>query len=136
MQPTPSPTMGTTTPASLLQGIDTVIIRVSNLEASKAWYGQKLGLKAIWEAPTMLLTVLDSGGSASLTLWQTDKKIQNDEETASYPIFKTPDAAALQQALKERAVPTGELITDDYVISFFFTDPDGNRLEACQVREM
>lgn len=119
--------------STLLQGIDTIIVRVSNTERSKEWYANKLGLQPTFEAPDMGLAVLDTGGPTSLTLWQTDKKLANAPDTAPYPIFRTPDAAALQAQLAARGVETGELTQDDYVISFFFSDPDGNRLEACQV---
>ena len=118
---------------TLLQGIDTIIVRVSNWEASKEWYATKLGLQPTFEAPEMGLAVLNTGGPTSLTLWQTDKPIKNLADTASYPIFRTPDVAALHAELATRGVETGELTKDDYVISFFFTDPDGNRLEACQI---
>lgn len=118
---------------TLLQGIDTIIVRVSNWEASKEWYATRLGLQPTFEAPGMGLAVLDTGGPTSLTLWQTDKKIESAPDTASYPIFRTPDAAALQAELAARGVVTGELTRDDYVLSFFFSDPDGNRLEACQI---
>jgi catechol 2,3-dioxygenase-like lactoylglutathione lyase family enzyme len=118
---------------TLLQGIDTIIVRVSNVEASKAWYAQKLGLHPVWEAPEMGLVVLDTGGPTSLTLWQTNNKIADAADTASYPIFRTPNATDLHAELKARGVSTGELTQDAYVLSFFFYDPDGNRLEACQV---
>lgn len=113
---------------TLLQGIDTIIVRVSNLEASRSWYAQKLDLHPIWEAPNMPLTVLDPGGPVSLTLWQTDQPIRHNENTASYPIFKTGDAAALQQVLQDRGVRTGELVSDPYTISFFFSDPDAQNI--------
>jgi catechol 2,3-dioxygenase-like lactoylglutathione lyase family enzyme len=118
---------------TLLQGIDTVIVRVSNTEASKEWYAAQLGLSLTFEDAQMGLAVLDTGGPTSLTLWQTGQKIEPAPDTAAFPIFRTPDAAALHRALQARGVATGELTQDDYVISFFFTDPDGNRLEACQV---
>lgn len=117
----------------LLQGIDTVIVRVTNIETSKNWYVNKLGLKPIWEEPKMNLIVLDTNSPTSLTLWQTHQAITINRETASYPIFRTPDAQALQQELKKRDIETGQLIQDDYVTYFFFYDPDGNILEACQV---
>lgn len=119
----------------LLQGIDTVIVRVQDVAAAKDWYQNKLGLTAIWDDPVTKLVVLDTQGPTSLTLWQTDKPIVVNKETASYPIFRTTDAAALQQELKARGIPTGELISDDHVTYFFFYDMDGNVLEACQVRE-
>ncbi len=120
---------------SLLQGIDTVIVRVNDIETSKKWYQQQLGLAVIWDAPDMKLVVLDTKGPTSLTLWQTAKKVSIDKDTASYPIFRTPDAAALRTELQQRGISTGEVIQDDYVRYFFFYDPDGNVLEACQVHE-
>ena len=54
-----------------LQGIDTVIIRVSDISLSKQWYVNKLGLTVIWDDPAIKLVVLDTGSPVSLTLWQT-----------------------------------------------------------------
>ena len=119
----------------LLQGIDTVIIRVSDIEISKDWYQKKLGLLPVWDDPKMNLVVLGTNSATSLTLWQTKKKISIDQETASYPIFKTPDASALREALIVSGIQVGEIIQDEYVKYFFFYDPDGNILEACQVHE-
>ena len=119
----------------LLQGIDTVIVRVSNISSSQEWYLQKLGLALLFDDDKMKLAVLETNGPTSLTLWQTDKTIFINRETASYPIFKTPDADALKQELSKRGIEAGEIVQDDYVRYFFFYDPDGNILEACQVRE-
>lgn len=120
---------------NLLQGIDTVIVRVSNIETAKEWYVEKLGLAVLFEAAEMKLVVLATNSPTSLTLWQTEQAISINRHTASYPIFKTPDAAALKRELSNRGVETGEIIQDDYVNYFFFYDPDGNILEACQVHE-
>lgn len=120
---------------TLLHGIDTVIVRVSNIEASKDWYVNKLGLAPIWDDPKTKLVVLDTKSPTSLTLWQTEQTVMVNRETASYPIFRTPDAELLRQELLNRGVEVGETIQDDYVKYFFFYDPDGNVLEACQVHE-
>lgn len=120
-------------PTTLLQGIDTIIVRVSDVKASQNWYAEKLGFATAWEAPEMGLSVLDTGSPTSLTLWQTDQPIAPNTATATYPIFRTPDAATLHRELTARGVQTGALTPDSYVISFTFSDPDGNRLEACQV---
>ena len=120
---------------NLLQGIDTVIVRVSDFEISKTWYQDKLGFVPLWHDPVMKLLVLDTKGPTSLTLWQTDKKIEINKDAASYPIFKTIDAVALRQDFQKKGVEVGEIIQDDYVKYFFFFDPDGNVLEACQVHE-
>jgi catechol 2,3-dioxygenase-like lactoylglutathione lyase family enzyme len=119
----------------LLQGIDTVIVRVSNIATSKEWYVKKLGLALLFEDDKMKLVVLDTKGPTSLTLWQTDKTVSVNRDTASYPIFKTPDADALKQELLNRGIEVGEIIEDAYVKYFFFYDPDGNILEACQVHD-
>jgi catechol 2,3-dioxygenase-like lactoylglutathione lyase family enzyme len=108
----------------LLQGIDTVIIRVSNFAASKQWYGEKLGLALLFEDEKMKLAVFDAKGPTSLTIWQTDKKI-----------VRTPDAEALRQEMLARGIHAGETIQDEHVKYFCFYDPDGNVLEACQVHE-
>lgn len=121
--------------SGLLQGIDTIIIRVSNYETSKNWYQEKLGLTVIWDDPTMRLVVLDTKSPVSITLWQTDKKINVEEDTVSYPIFRTSNAHSLQEELKKRQVKTSDIIHDDHVTWFKFYDPDGNVLEACQPNE-
>lgn len=120
---------------SLLQGIDTVIVRISDYENSTTWYLQKLGLKIIFEDRDMKLMVLYTKGPTSLTLWYTPQQISINREQASYPIFRTPDAEALRKELVAREVEVGELIRDQYVQYFLFYDPEGNVLEACQVHE-
>ena len=116
-----------------LQGIDTLILRVSNIGTSKTWYIEKLGLKSIHEDTLLKLVVLDTHSPTSLTLWETDENIQPHPLTAAYPIFRTPNAREANNELKKRGVTVGEVITDHVVTYFTFRDPDGNILEACQV---
>jgi catechol 2,3-dioxygenase-like lactoylglutathione lyase family enzyme len=120
---------------NLLQGIDTVIVRVTNLENSSLWYATKLELNTVFEDPNMKLVVLNTNGPTSLTLWQTDQIHSINRHAASYPIFKTTDADALRQKLLSQNVETGEINQDDNVTFFHFYDPDGNIMEACQVHE-
>ena len=117
---------------NLLQGIDTVIVRVSDVDFSKTWYQQKLSFKIIYDEPALNLVVLDTNGPTSITLWQTDQPVQNNKQTASYPIFRTQEAEKAKQALLESGVKTDEVIDDGFVKYFFFYYPDGNVLEACQ----
>lgn len=116
-----------------LQGIDTIIVRAKDIAASKKWYQEKLGLNPIWEDAILNLAVLDTGGPTSLTLWQTSDKVVSSREGSSYPIFRTPDAAAAYRALTEANVQADPVVTDHAVTYFRFYDPDGNVLEACQV---
>ena len=118
----------------LLQGIDTVIVRVSNWEASKDWYENSLGLQPLWHDPELKLVVLDTKSPTSLTIWQTKQKPSINKDTASYPIFRTPDAEALRQEMIHRKIDVSTVIEDDHVKYFFFYDPDGNILEACEAK--
>lgn len=118
-----------------LQGIDSIIVRVSNLEISRKFYQEKLDLTPIFEDPNLKLVIFDTDSPTSLTIWQTDKLIRNNKETSSYPIFKTTNAGNARQELKEKGVQVEELINDNFVEYFLFYDPDGNVLEACQVNE-
>lgn len=118
-----------------LQGIDTVILRVSNIEKSKEWYTQKLGLKAIHQDDKLRLVVLDTFSPTSLTIWETHEIIQLNPQTATYPIFRTADAKEAHGQLKNHDVNVGDLITDHVVTYFTFRDRDNNILEVCQVHE-
>lgn len=117
----------------IFNGIDTIILRVSDLRASKQWYEEKLGLTTLYADVDSGLVVLDTGGATSLTLYQTSEPIANNAETASFPIFSTADAALTRHQLQQRGVETSELTVDKTVSFFMFYDPDGNLLEACQV---
>ncbi len=118
---------------NLVQGIDTVIIRVNDLEQSMAWYQDKMGFTTVWNDQHMKLVVLDTRGPVGITLWQTDQKIECHKDTASFPIFKTTDVNSLHEHLIGQGVVTEPIIRDEDVAYFVFYDPDGNILEACQV---
>jgi catechol 2,3-dioxygenase-like lactoylglutathione lyase family enzyme len=123
------------TDKKLLQGIDTVIIRVSDVNLSKKWYSENLGLAPIWDDSNLKLVVMDTGSPTSLTLWQTDEKIHSNKNTASYPIFRTVDAKASRNELLNSGVDVSEIIEDEVVKFFQIYDPDGNILEACEVHQ-
>lgn len=116
-----------------LKGIDTVIMRVTNLDESKKWYEEKLGLNPVFEDGQTGIVVFDTGSSTSLTIWKTDKKILPDAKASSFPIFSVTDALTARTDFKETGIDVGELQEDEFVQTFFFYDPDGNILEACQV---
>ncbi|MEJ5262454.1 MAG: VOC family protein [Ignavibacterium sp.] len=123
------------TDKKILQGIDTVIIRVSDINLSRMWYAEKLGLTPVWDDSNIKLVVMDTGSPTSLTLWQTDEKIQNNKSTASYPIFRTLDAKASRNELMNLGVNVSEIFEDEVVKYFQIFDPDGNILEACEVHQ-
>jgi catechol-2,3-dioxygenase len=116
-----------------LKGIDTVILRVSDVDKSKKWYTEKLGLKAIHEDKELRLVVLDTFSPTSLTIWETKEKIEPNPQTTTYPIFRTMDAKDAHGQLKDLNVKVGDLTTDHVVTYFTFFDLDNNVLEVCQV---
>jgi len=119
----------------LLQGIDTIIIRVTNIEASRDWYLAKLGLVVIFEDENLKLIVFNTNGPTSLTVWQSSHGPSINWRTDCYPIFRTPDIDALHHELLSRGVEAGEISQDENGKYFPFYDLDGNMMEACQVRE-
>jgi GTP diphosphokinase / guanosine-3',5'-bis(diphosphate) 3'-diphosphatase len=116
-------------------GIDTVLLRVHDLDTAAAWYETRLGLARTFADPAERLVVLDVGGATSLTLWALKRgEVPVPAEAARpFPIFRVSDARAAWSRLRDRGVAVGELAAANGVTSFQFRDPDGNVLEACQV---
>lgn len=119
----------------VFEGIDTVIIRVSNYLVSKKWYEEKLGLPIIFEDHNSKLVAFDTGSPTSLTIWQSEEKFIPSNERSSYPIFRTSDAEKSFTKLYLDGVKTDPLIEAEEIRFFRFYDPDGNLLEACEVLE-
>lgn len=109
--------------------LDTVVLRVRDLEAARAWYAEKLALDAIHHDAAEGLAVLGMSGGATLTLWQA----QEVPPSATFPILGVDDAAAARRHLEDRGVAVEPLVEAPDVRYFGFRDPDGNRLEVCEV---
>jgi catechol 2,3-dioxygenase-like lactoylglutathione lyase family enzyme len=120
--------------ARLFERIDTVIVRVRDIEAAKRWYREKLGLEPTFEDDGEQLAVLGCGGT-SLTLWQwaSHEAAPSPADAGCYPIFSAVDVEQAWRTLRTRGV-TVEPVTDAGGVRWFrFRDLDGNQLEACQV---
>jgi catechol 2,3-dioxygenase-like lactoylglutathione lyase family enzyme len=59
----------TTKTANLIQGIETIIVRVSDYATSLKWFTDNLGFKLQYEDLDLKLGVLNTGGATSLTLY-------------------------------------------------------------------
>ncbi|TVR96194.1 MAG: VOC family protein [Trueperaceae bacterium] len=121
--------------AGVFEGLDTVIIRVHDVDAAAAWYREKLELEASFEDPEARLVVFDLGGSTSVTLWQLariDVPMVPGAATA-YPVFSVVDVEHVWNTLRDRGVLVEPVVESGGVRWFQFRDLDGNRLEACQV---
>lgn len=123
--------------APLFDRIDTLILRVADHRAAAGWYAAALGLQTTHDDDGEGLSVLSLPQGSSLTLWQRKpgEAAAVPDAQGAYPIFATGDAVAAREELRRRNVRVGELEDGPGVRWFTFHDPDGNRLEACEVLE-
>jgi catechol 2,3-dioxygenase-like lactoylglutathione lyase family enzyme len=119
--------------------IDTVIVRVRNLEQARDWYQQRLGLDPVYFDANERLVVCGFGGATSLTIWE----LKPEEEPSfssgnlgTYPIFFSEDIEAAHQDLAERGVKVGSIQEGNGGVRWFrFWDLEGNIFEVCHYLE-
>ena len=122
--------------AGLFRRLDTVLLRVHDVDAAKAWYRAKLELVPAFEDATERLVVFGLGGGASLSLWELKRGESlpvSPGLVTTFPIFAVDDARHTWHVLRERDVLVDPVVEAGGVLSFEFRDLDGNRLEVCQV---
>lgn len=120
--------------AGVFRSLDTIILRVADVDAAAAWYREKLELHPSFEDANAHLVVFDLGGTTSLTLWQlrrADVPMVPGAAT-SYPIFAVDDVDEVWRTLRERDVLVEPIVDEGGVRWFEFRDLDGNRLDAWQ----
>lgn len=112
--------------------LDTLIIRVRDIAAAQRWYTETLDLDVVYADEDEKLAVLGLEGT-SLTLWQLKDGEEVPQGAGAFPIFAVDDARAAHEGLLAKGVTVEPLQSGTGVRYFDFFDPDGNRLEACQV---
>jgi catechol 2,3-dioxygenase-like lactoylglutathione lyase family enzyme len=131
--------------AGIFTKLDTVIVRVRDLERARAWYDEKLGLKAAFIDDTEKLAVLGTGGATSLTIYQLKPREKlvtppltfeaspgGERVAGTYPIFCADDIKTTYELLKSRGVMVEpEIHTGGGGQWFAFSDLDGNKMEVC-----
>lgn len=121
----------------MFRRIDTVIVRVRDLQHARDWYQRTLRLHTTFEDPAERLAVLATPEGSSLTLWELKDGESLPAPTAAgtYPIFAVDDAVEARRLLLDQGADPEPVSDGDGVRFFGFRDPDGNRMEACQVLE-
>ena len=124
-----------------VDGLDHVHVSVRDREAAAAWYGRVLGLvpaaeHAGWAAdPRGPLFLATPAGAHCLALFAGEPAQGGDHTVA----FRVDDEAFARfrdrvgtLGLKDRhggAVGPGDVVDHGGAFSFYFCDPDGNRIE-------
>ena len=119
--------------AGIFSRLDTVIVRVQDLEAARRWYEETLELTVRFAAPNIV--VFDTGGPTSLTLEDpgpdVSVRVSREGEARSYPIFYTGDIEATHHLLASRGVKLESIKEDGQVRYFAFWDLEGNYFNVC-----
>jgi catechol 2,3-dioxygenase-like lactoylglutathione lyase family enzyme len=115
--------------------VDTVIVRVPDLEKAMEWYEEKLGLQPGYvDLEKEKLAIFKTGGETSFTLYELKpgEEKPTGKVPASYPIFYARDINEARRHLELRGVKVGPVQgTPGQTQWFSFWDQDGNLIEAC-----
>jgi catechol 2,3-dioxygenase-like lactoylglutathione lyase family enzyme len=131
-------------PANRIKGLGEVSIRVQDLESMRKFYGEVVGLQALWQEESYVFFKIAEGyggHTQNLALFTADERtFLKDKSTQLSPEMSTLHHIALNIALedfepeKERLEALGlEVRAVDHewihVHSLYFSDPEGNLLE-------
>lgn len=123
--------------AGIFNRLDTVIVRVKNLEESKNWYIDNLSFFPVYSDDESKIVVFDMAGATTLTLWQ----LEEDEPGGTrnrgntYAVFNCDDAELIFKSLKKKGVVVDNFAASEDVSLFNFYDPDGNKFEVIEINE-
>jgi catechol 2,3-dioxygenase-like lactoylglutathione lyase family enzyme len=112
----------------------TTVVRVRSVNASVAWYREKLGLEPIHvgsDGPDQPIAAFMVAGSV-VSLWQLPAEARNvDPDAATYvvAVIDTDDLGSARNLLIERGVEVGDLCRSEHYEYVWFYDLDGNRYE-------
>jgi catechol-2,3-dioxygenase len=114
-----------------IRGLYEVVIRVSDLARSEAFYRQVLGLDVGLRDVSRKMVFLRAGGQAGMLVLQEDESAKPSQHLAfAVSPSDLADAAAVL-ASRGIAVQGPVLHTWMPARSVYFSDPDGHDLELC-----
>ena len=112
---------------SLFERIDTICLKVSNVEKASSWYQDVLGFTESFKDKNYRILAINNS-AVPITIEEGEI---NPSPEQVYPIFYTKNIEAAYENLKEKAVTVSEIQMDGVNQFFDFYDLDGNRLQAC-----
>jgi catechol 2,3-dioxygenase len=115
-----------------------VVIKVRNLEQSRKFYTDVIGLKLMMEAPKLKMAFLASNGRDHHEIGLVEVGVdapgpQKGEIGLVHIAFRLRDEEHLRAAyreLKENQVPILSTVDHGITKSIYFRDPDGHQLEV------
>ncbi|MFB5661925.1 VOC family protein [Alteribacillus sp. HJP-4] len=113
----------------MFERIDTIVLKVTELEKASRWYQEYLGLNEVFKGEGYRVLQV-GGGDTPLTLEHRSEG-HPIKQNLSYPIFFPTDLEGAYRQLKEKGVEVSTIKSDGTNSYFHFYDPDGNRLEVC-----
>jgi catechol 2,3-dioxygenase-like lactoylglutathione lyase family enzyme len=110
--------------------LDHVSVLITDVDRSRRFYGELLGLREIAGPKTFTFVVVwyDLGGQHLHLLL----KEQADTVSPRHFALRVTDAAAARDYFRDHGVPTRETTLIPGADRFFLDDPDGNRIEIIQ----
>lgn len=117
--------------AGMFSRLDTIILRVRDLERSRVWYQQRLEMKLHSTYEGDMTVTFDLGGFATLTL----KELEPGEAAIPLgpqgpcPVFFTDTLEQSRKTLINRGVEVTE-IYGQFIRYYYIADPDQNCLQV------
>ncbi len=123
--------------AGIFNRLDTVIVRVKNLEESKNWYIENLSFFPVYSDDESKIVVFDLAGTTTLTLWQFEENDASSKvnQGNTYAVFNCDNAEQIFKSLKKKGVAVDNFTTSEDISLFNFYDPDGNKFEVIEINE-
>ena len=112
---------------SLVEKIDTICLKVSDVEQASLWYQETLGLQEHYREDHYVILKIGTSG-VPLTL---EKGMTDGNENFSYPILFSTNIENTLNVLTEKGVRVTKIQKDGLNTFFSFYDMDGNKLQVC-----
>ena len=117
--------------AGIFRELHAVVVPVTDLDASLAWYRETLGLEPR-RVIDGALAVLGTGGPTNVCLYVPGPDgTKGTCPTGTFPNFRAEDIAATRARLVDHGVTCSEVLGGGGVEFFTCHDPDGNRIDVC-----